>query len=348
VIRRRDSPERNPTILPEPCTIIPIAGGKGGVGKSLITANLAIALAEMGHSTVVVDLDLGNSNLHSLLGLPNRYPGIGDYLRTGNFAFEELLIVTQTPRLLFLPGDGRMPFMANITHSQKIHLISKIRQIPARYVLLDLGAGCAFNTLDFFGIVNKGIVVSTPEYPSVMSALVFLKNFVIRKIDRALSKNYEIAELLESLYVQPMQEPHMTVSAFQKKLERFYPGAVSQVQEICRSYTPRLVFNVGEHPNELEFLEQVSQTAKEVLSLELEYFGFIFFDPAVRESIKQHTALIPHKRDSQVARDFFHLAERVVDSWNGSIPNSAEHLINYTRQEYEARSRSRTANARRE
>jgi flagellar biosynthesis protein FlhG len=327
--------------LSEPPTIIPIAGGKGGVGKSLITANLAIALAEMGHSTVVVDLDLGNSNLHSLLGLSNRYPGIGDYLRTGNFAFEELSIVTQTPHLLFLPGDGRMPFMANITHSQKIHLISKIRQISARYVLLDLGAGCAFNTLDFFGIVNKGIVVSTPEYPSVMSALVFLKNFVIRKIDRALSKNHEIAELLETLYVQPMQEPHMTISAFQERLEKLHPGAVSQVREICRSYSPRVVFNIGEHPDELEFLQQVSRTAKEILSLEIEYFGFIFSDPAVRESIKQHAALIPHKRDSQAARNITYLAERIIASWNDPIPNSAEHLINRTRQVYEDWERGR-------
>ncbi len=320
--------------MSEPPTVIPIAGGKGGVGKSLITANLAIALAESGHSTVVVDLDLGNSNLHSLLGLPNRFPGIGDYLRTGNYTFEQLLLITQIPLLQFLPGDGRMPFMANITHSQKMHLISKILRIPARYVLLDLGAGCAFNTLDFFGIANKGIVVSTPEYPSVMSALVFLKNFMTRKIDRVLSKNSETAELMQALYVQPMQEPHVTISSFKEKLKILNREAADQVQEICRGYTPRVVFNFGEHPDELEFLPQVSQTAREVLSLEIEHFGFIFTDPVVRESIKQHAAFIPFRRESLAARNIAQLAERIVHSWHDPLPNSAEFLITQTREVY--------------
>jgi flagellar biosynthesis protein FlhG len=60
--------------------IIPIASGKGGVGKSFLTANLAMALAAMGHRVIAVDLDLGGSNLHTFLGLANRYPGIGDFI----------------------------------------------------------------------------------------------------------------------------------------------------------------------------------------------------------------------------------------------------------------------------
>jgi len=63
--------------MAEPTTIIPVAGGKGGVGKSFVTGNLAVALARRGHRTIAVDPDLGNSNLHSLLVLENRYPGWG-------------------------------------------------------------------------------------------------------------------------------------------------------------------------------------------------------------------------------------------------------------------------------
>ena len=62
-------------------TIIPIASGKGGVGKSFVSSNLAMALAQLGHRVIAVDLDFGGANLHSFLGLPNRYPGIGDFLQ---------------------------------------------------------------------------------------------------------------------------------------------------------------------------------------------------------------------------------------------------------------------------
>ena len=99
--------------------IVPIAGGKGGVGKSFLTANLAAALAEMGHRTIAVDADLGASNLHSFLGLPNEYPGIGDFLKARTAELDEMLVPTTIPNLHFLPGEGRTPFMANIPHAQK-------------------------------------------------------------------------------------------------------------------------------------------------------------------------------------------------------------------------------------
>ena len=153
------------TVTPESPTIIPVAGGKGGVGKTLLTANLGLALAGMGCSTVVADLDLGNSNLHSLLGLPNRFPGVGDFLRVGTGTLENFLVETEVPHLRFLPGDGRMPFMANITHAQKMRLLSNLRTVPAQYVILDLGAGCAFHTLDFFSMVDAGMVLTLAGVP---------------------------------------------------------------------------------------------------------------------------------------------------------------------------------------
>jgi flagellar biosynthesis protein FlhG len=86
-------------LMSQPAIIIPVAGGKGGVGKTHITANLALALADQGYATIAVDLDLGNSNLHSLLGLPNQYPGIGDFLRIGQDPLEHFLVQTDHPNL---------------------------------------------------------------------------------------------------------------------------------------------------------------------------------------------------------------------------------------------------------
>ena len=62
--------------------IIPIASGKGGVGKSFLAANLSIALAGLGKKVIAADLDFGGSNLHSCFGIDNTDPGIGDYFRS--------------------------------------------------------------------------------------------------------------------------------------------------------------------------------------------------------------------------------------------------------------------------
>ena len=112
-------------------------------------------------------MDLGGANLHSFMGLSNRFPGIGDFLKARRAELEEMLIPTENPNLQFLAGDGMTPFMANIPYAQKIRLISRIIKLQAEYILLDLGAGTSFNTLDFFRLSRHGLVVTTPEYPAV-------------------------------------------------------------------------------------------------------------------------------------------------------------------------------------
>ena len=60
--------------------IIAVAGGKGGVGKSTIAVNLALALGRLGHRVTLVDADLGAANLHTMLGLLNPAAGLADFL----------------------------------------------------------------------------------------------------------------------------------------------------------------------------------------------------------------------------------------------------------------------------
>jgi len=113
--------------------IIPIASGKGGVGKSIISANLAISLANLGHSVVAVDLDLGGSNLYSYLGMDNKYHGIGDYLNSKRGKLSDYIVQTDFENLQFLAGERRITFMANMPHAQKIKLIGEIKNIEADY-----------------------------------------------------------------------------------------------------------------------------------------------------------------------------------------------------------------------
>jgi flagellar biosynthesis protein FlhG len=319
----------------ETTTIIPVAGGKGGVGKTLFTANLAIALAELGHATIVVDLDLGNSNLHSLLGLPNKFAGVGDFLRVGEGALEEYLVETEFPDLRFLPGDGRMPFMANITHAQKNQLIAKLKQLPARYILLDLGAGCAYHTLDFFAMAERGLVITTPEYPAVMSALVFLKNLVSREIERALPKDPELTDFLQEMYVQPMAAPQLTVETFREKVAAAHPEAAQRINEVCAWCRPRVVFNMGEHPDDLKWLQLIDRTVQQILGIQMDHFGFVFSDPSVRESVRQGKPLLAYRPESLAARNIAHIAGRIVRFWDVAIPNSAELLLQHTWKVYE-------------
>lgn len=317
--------------------VIPVAGGKGGTGKTFFTANLAISLARMGHQTVAVDLDLGGSNLHSFFGLSNQYPGVGDFLKARNAELEELLVSTETPNLKFLPGDGRTPFMANVPYAQKMRLISHLMNLPAKYILLDLGAGSSFNTLDFFRISHNGFLITTPEYPAIMNLLAFLKLFLFRAIERMFVKDQIIQDLMHSTYKQPMTDQQTSIGTLREQIRAVDPEAGEQIAALCSNYRPRIVFNMGEHPDELKIAERISDSLDKLLSMKADYFGFIFYDTSVRQSIKKRVPLLPHYQESIAAKSLQAVTERLVKYLDRPVENSAQMLLSRTWEVYNNR-----------
>jgi len=314
--------------------IIPVASGKGGVGKSFLTANLGFALGEMGHRTVAVDMDLGGSNLHAFLGLSNRFPGIGDFLKARTAELEEMLVPTEASNLRFLSGDGMTPFMANIPHAQKIRLISRLVKLPAEYILLDLGAGTSFNTLDFFRLSRHGIVITTPEYPAIMSMLSFLKHFLLRVIEGNFTTHYRIREILRLLYKQPMNGQQAIMKKVFSEIAAADAEAGKIVKEVFQNYRPRVVFNMGSHPDEVNIAVKIDAGMKDILSIEADCFGFVFEDPSVRESIRKRIAFFPNYRAGMVSESIARIAERIVKFWDRPVRNSAHHVLSHTRELY--------------
>ena len=319
--------------MPEQTTIIPVAGGKGGVGKSFVTANLAVALAQAGHSVIAVDLDLGNSNLHSLLGLENRYAGVGEYLRgTVKCAPADLIIETEVPNLGFIPGDGRMPFMANITYNQKIALLRLLRSLQADYVLVDLSAGTSFNTLDLFHAGKSGLIVTTPEHPALMSTLVFVKNLVLRAIDQGLRRDLSLKEKLNELYKQSVNTPVFTVERFRNEIAPEHPEAALKIDALCERIRPHLAYNMVEDANDSEVFERIDDTLGGCFSIAGDHIGLIPYDQTVRTLLKEPGIFLLQAPDSAIATGVRRLAQRVIRYWDEPIEGSAQLLAEYARK----------------
>lgn len=323
--------------------IIPIASGKGGVGKTFIAANLALALAEEGNRVIVADLDFGGANLHSFLGLSNRNPGIGDFLKARCRELEELLVPAGTPNLLFLPGDGKTPFMANLAYAQKIKLIAHIRRLPADYILLDLGAGSSYNTLDFFRLSQNGLLITTPEPTAVIGMLVFLKNFLLRSIEREMVRQRAAWEILQDLFKRPMDEQALSIKDVHQKIAAEDPEAGETVKSIYGQYRPRIVINMGENPADSRMAFKISQTMGEILSIEADYFGFVFKDRSVLSSIRNRHPFLPNYRASLAAENIVRIAIRIAKFWHQPVQDSAALLFNHVKRDFESRRNSTAA-----
>ncbi|MFO7555056.1 MAG: P-loop NTPase [Desulfobacterales bacterium] len=177
--------------------ILAVGGGKGGAGKSVISTIMAFWLAKMDNRTVLIDLDLGGANLHTLLGIKSPSKTLNDFITRKFESLEDICIDTGEKNLRFLAGASDVLSLANPHFSQKVKLISHLTRLDADYVVLDLGAGTSFNVLDFFLIADKKIVVVTPEPTSIQNAYIFVRNAVYRKLSRLSGKNPSLQTLVK-------------------------------------------------------------------------------------------------------------------------------------------------------
>ena len=159
--------------------IIPIASGKGGVGKSLLSANLAIALGQQGKRVVLVDLDLGASNLHLVIGQRPGKASLGSWF-TDKTDFKDIIQPTDYQNVSFIAGDSQIPDLTSLKYSQKVRLIRNLKNINTDYLILDLGAGTHQFILDMFLLSPQGIIVSAPAVTATLNGYLFLKNATFR------------------------------------------------------------------------------------------------------------------------------------------------------------------------
>ena len=312
--------------------IIPIAGGKGGVGKSFLAANLAMALASLGQATVAVDLDLGCSNLHSMLGLPNSYAGIGDYAHSeSDDPLEAWLVTTSEPNLRFLSGDARMPFIADLNYTQVNILQSQLKGLPAQFLVLDLSAGTHNNTLDFFNLTNQGVVVTTSDSPALMNMLVFVKHCILRKIDRVIGQLPELSSLRGALWKQTIDDPVFSMKAFHDRARALHLNAADTIVSIYRTTKPRIVYNLWDSDSKCSVFHEVDTILQERFLLECEHIGLIPYDPTVRATSKSCEPFLPKNRTSDAAQAIIQLAKRFLHQKNRTLPNSAVRLTDYAR-----------------
>jgi len=112
--------------------IIAVASGKGGVGKSLVSANLAIALTRMKKQVILADLDLGGSNLHLVLGEHVGTRGLGTFLNNSQIGLNQILYPTSWKGLSFIPGEAELPGAANVNVSSiSVRVPASIRWISS-------------------------------------------------------------------------------------------------------------------------------------------------------------------------------------------------------------------------
>jgi len=294
--------------------IIPIASGKGGVGKSLISANLAISLAQSGKKVVAVDLDLGGSNLHTLLGLRGLSFGIGTFLGNPNLNFEDIVMETEFPGLRFIPGDNEIPGMANLKASQKNKLIKNLKSLDTDYLVIDLGAGTTFNTVDFFLLSNHGVVVTTPTLTATLNAYFFLKSAVYRIMVNCFRRASYASSLLEKIAKTGTGLQKLYIPKLLEQIKGQDPESYDRFQKAIGKFQPRLIFNLLEDPSDAEKADKVRRSTREYLGIDLEHMGVVYRDEVQAVALSSRLPVVIYKPQSVLSQAIHRIADKFLSS----------------------------------
>ena len=294
--------------------LVPIASGKGGVGKSLVAANLSIALGQAGKRVVLADLDLGASNLHVILGLPPPKTGIGTFLSGASGAFESVIVDTDYPNLRFVPGDAELPGLANIKPSQKNMLVKRLLSIDADYLVLDLGAGTGSSILDFFLMSSQGIVVTTPALTATLNAYLFLKNAVFRLLYGAFGTKSKANDYLETLRRDGASLQKAYVPAILERVAAIDPERHRVAVERLARFRPRLLLNMLDDPKDAEKAQKIRRSCQEYLTVKLEHLGILYRDDLQNIALSSRIPIIKYKPQSILSQAIYRTADKLVST----------------------------------
>ncbi len=293
--------------------IVPIASGKGGVGKSLLSANLAIALGQAGKKVVLADLDLGASNLHLQIGHNVKNSSIGTYL-TDKTPFQSIIEPTEYENVSFIAGDSQIPGLTSLKAAQKAKLVRNFHSIDADFLILDLGAGTHQIILDMFLQSPQGILVTSPTVTATLDGYLFIKNSVFRLMYTTYKKGTPGYTLLEELKKNSDKMKTLYIPKLIESLKIVDPVNTELFLSRMKQFRPRLVMNMIDDPKDADRAQRIRNSCSQYLGLDLEYLGLMFRDQLQDKALASRLPVIVYKPYSVLSQAIYRIAEKVMNA----------------------------------
>lgn len=264
--------------------ICAIGGGKGGSGKSFVSANLGVILAKQGKNVILVDLDLGAPNLHTLVGLNNPKTGLNNFLNKSVKDLSLTAVPTEIPNLYIISSLHCSLEIGNLFYAQKLKIIRAIRQLAADFVVLDLGAGTTYNILDFFLASHHGLFVFTPEPTSIQNTVQFIKAIYLRKLKHIL-KQHAFTTITKEIAYESDDRVVRSPLDIVDRVMRSDPTRAKLLQQELSKFKFKLILNQHRHHIDKSLGNKIEKVCNRHFYSQFQFLGNIAYNERVYQSI---------------------------------------------------------------
>ena len=293
--------------------IIAVGGAKGGVGKSMLAANLAVGLALLGQKVVLADLDLGGADVHLYTGVKSLPKTWNDFLDKKVESIEEILTPTAFEGLSLIGGDSSKLGSANLPYSQKLKIMRHLKELETDFLVVDLGGDTTYNGLDFFLLADQKIVVSGTEPASVLDSYTFIKVVFNRFLERFFSEHKSLKDLADQIRDGSLEKSkNYSLDLIYQEVRSRDPRAAVVLKQQFEAFRLAIVLNMTESSGDVRIAESMQKLVKDKCFLDIGILGTIPFDKLVRKAARGFTPIVVEHPKCQASRNIHQMLAAII------------------------------------
>jgi flagellar biosynthesis protein FlhG len=292
--------------------LVAVGGGKGGVGKTFLSANLAVALAREGYRVIAIDTDVEGPNLHTLVGVKNPARTLADFIAGRESQLLRLIVATPTDNLGLIAATQGNLAGAQPDAQRRADMVAQLRRLPCDFVIVDCGAGAHAATLDYFLVSDDGLIVVHPEPTSVENAYTFVRAAFYRRMQAALQK-HDVRALVREAMDQRNARGISTPLDLLREIELMDPEDGQRFVDTMRRFRPRVVVNEVATADDVKLGFSIASVCRRFFGIDADYIGYLNRDAAVREAVKQRRALLDVAPDGDAAVYLRRIARKLAE-----------------------------------
>jgi flagellar biosynthesis protein FlhG len=293
--------------------IWPIGGGKGGSGKSFLACSLGRLLAGLGKKTLLMDLDLGAANLHTMVDVPYPEKCLSDFIRNEITPLDNIVLETPVPNLFLISGAQDNLDIANLPYDKKVKTLKAISKLKYEHILLDLGAGTSFNTLDFFLTSRNGIFITTPEPTSIENVYRLIRAIYFRRIRHYFTAT-DFRALEEKVRRKFGEDSFNKPECIIAVIKKYHSEKYQQLENDLNAFKFKLIINQLRKQDNIALGSQICKIIEKHLGFHVDFCGNIAYDEHVHDAICQRVSFLDRYPHTHAANDLRELSKKISNS----------------------------------